>query len=299
MADIIVTNSSTNGLSVYYQNLNTSPSQVLVPMDITNVNIVAHTTNTYYSFVTNVVFYDYRESDTVKAVQLDVGNFNKWLTNTGGAFYNSKNTTGATSKGHGINGVYVYNSVPPGAGQLPAVRLVNGAQLPANGLSVATPFPVYVKGNYNVTTNGINLSTTLGDTTNTVPAAIMGDAVTILSANWVDTATSSGNTRTATATTINAACLEGIVPSDGTHYSGGVENFLRLLENWGGGTTLTYNGSIVVLFQSQYATSFWNGTYYSPPTRRWGFDLNFNQQSKLPPMTPQVRATIRGSWSTQ
>ena len=299
LADLIVTNSSTNGLSVYYQNLNATPSQVLVPMDVTNVNIVAHTTNVYYSFVTNVVFQDYRESDTVKAVQLDVGNFNKWLTNTGGAFYNSKNTTGATSKGHRINGVYVYNSVPPAAGQLPAVRLVNGSQLPPAGLSVATPFPVYVKGNYNVTTNGVNLSTTLGDTTNTVPAAIMGDAVTILSANWVDTATSSGNTRTATATTINAACLEGIVPSDGTHYSGGVENFLRLLENWGGGTTLTYNGSIVVLFQSQYATSFWGGGYYSPPTRRWGFDLNFNSQSKLPPMTPQVRATIRGTWATQ
>ena len=128
----------------------------------------------------------------------------------------------------------------------------------------------------------------------------MGDALTVLSGNYVDTATSSGTTRTPISTVINAACLEGIVPSDGTHYSGGVENFLRLLENWSGGPVLTYNGSIVVLFQSQYATSFWgNSSYYSPPIRKWGFDLNFNQQSKLPPMTPQARATFRKVWATK
>jgi hypothetical protein len=301
LADLIITNSNNGALSVYYQNLNYSASPTLVPRDVTNTT--ATTTNIYYSFVTNVVFYDYRESDQVKAVQLDVGNFNNWLTNTAGGFYNSKNTGGTTSKGHDIDGIYIYNGVPPGSGTLPAVRLVNGAQLPRNGLSVATPFPVYVKGNYNVTTNGINFSTTLGNTTNTRPAAIMGDAVTILSSNWVDTTTGSISlsSRNPVSTTINAACLEGIVPSNGTYYSGGVENFLRLLENWSSGTTLGYNGSIVVLFQSQYATSPWlnPGNYYNVPTRAWGFDLNFNQQVRLPPMTPQVRATIRKSWAAQ
>jgi hypothetical protein len=93
--------------------------------------------------------------------------------------------------------------------------------------------------------------------------------------------------------------LEGIVPSNGAHYSGGVENFLRLLQDWSG-DTLAYNGSIVVLFQSQYATAFWgNSNYYGIPIRKWGFDLNFNQQSRQPPMTPQVRATIRKNWSAR
>jgi hypothetical protein len=232
-----------------------------------------------------------------------VKKFGIWLTNaTGGATRNSQNTTGITSKGHPINGVYVYNS-GAGSGQLPAARVVNGQQLPPGGLSVATPFPLYVKGDYNITKNGVNLSTTLGDTTNTAPASLMGDALTVLSANWNDATYNSSldkSGRTPVSTTVNAACLEGIVPSDGTHYSGGVENFLRLLENWSSGTTLTYNGSIVVLFQSQYATGFWANTdYYGVPTRRWGFDLNFNQQSKLPPMTPQVRATIRKVWATK
>jgi hypothetical protein len=282
-------------------------------MDITNITTSSSTnlsgavtttyaTNTYYSFATNVTFYDYRESKTVQAVQLDVGKLNTWLTtSTSGQSFNSKNNSGITSKGHLIDGVYIYNSVPSTGSQLPSVRLVDGQQLPAGGLSVATPFPVYVMGNYNTTTNGTRYSTTLGDTTNTHPAAIMGDAVTILSTNWSDsyTASTTLNSRNLpVSTTINAACLEGIVPSNGTQYSGGVENFLRLLENWGN-VTLNYNGSIVVLFQSQYATGFWNGNYYGVPTRRWGFDSNFNSQNGLPPMTPQVRAIVRKNWAAR
>jgi hypothetical protein len=311
-ADLIVSNSAAGTNYVYYQNFSQTPSQSLVPMDVTNItgSGSTKTTNYSYSFVTNVTFYDYREAKTVQAVQLNVGNFNNWLATTpSGQKYNSYNNSGITSKGHAINGIYVYNNVPA-TGQLPAVRVMNGQQLQPGtaslgyqdaGMTVATPFPIYVMGNYNTTTNGVNFSTTLGDTTNTRPAAIMGDAVTILSSNWVDTATGSIalSSRPAQSTTINAATLEGIVPSNGAHYSGGVENFLRLLQDWSG-DTLAYNGSIVVLFQSQYATAFWgNSNYYGIPIRKWGFDLNFNQQSRQPPMTPQVRATIRKNWSAR
>ena len=31
--------------------------------------------------MTNATFYDYRESDTVQAIQIDVGKLNTWLTN--------------------------------------------------------------------------------------------------------------------------------------------------------------------------------------------------------------------------
>ena len=299
-ADLILTNSSTGALSVYYQNFNLTPSQIPIAKDATN--FTGGVTNAYYSFATNVTFYDYREAKTVQAVQLDVGKLNSWLTNTslstGGQVYNAKNLNLSYGKGHSIDGVYIYNNLAATGSQLPAARITDAQQLPPGGLSVASPFPVYVMGNFNTTTNGVNFSTTLGDTTNTYPAAIMGDAVTILSSNWADTPTSSNATRTPQSTTINAACLEGIVQSNGSNYSGGVENFLRLLENWSG-YTLTYNGSIVVLFQSQYATGLWNGNYYSVPIRKWGFDNNFGTQGKLPPMTPQVRATIRENWATQ
>jgi hypothetical protein len=242
--------------------------------------------------VTNVTFYDFRESKTVQAVQIDVAKFNAWLiTNTasGGENWNFENTFGPTSKGHNLDSIYVYNNVPLTTAQLPAVRIINGQQLPSSfGLTIATPQPLYVLGNYNVQTNGGSPVLGTTNTASTYPAALMGDAITILSGNWRDSV--DNENPTPNATTINAATLEGIVPSDPTingSYSGGVENFLRLLENWAG-VTLTYNGSIAVMFDSQYATNHWGGSYYGVPARNWNFDSNFLNLNKLPPLTPSV-----------
>ncbi len=220
--------------------------------------------------------------------------------------------------GHHLDSLYVYTSVPLTRSQLPAVRLVNGAQLPnpynsvsPAGFSVATPFPMYVWGNYNSQTfNGSSWGNygTNGATTYTVPAALLGDAITILSPNWSDANSSSQTTGTSggpavsSSATVNAAMLEGIVPSNPNisgNYSGGVENFLRLLESWGTSQTLTYNGSIIVLFYSQYATNSWQqtGNYYNPPTRHWSFDFNYQNAIKLPPLTPQSKALVRWNWT--
>lgn len=270
---------------------------------VTNVTATSVTvTNYYYSFVTNQTFYDYREGCDVQAVEINVAKLGVWLTNdapTGGRQYDLMNTSGSTDKNHGINSVYVYNSAANDSSSLPGVRLTDGQRLPSSGLTVATPFPIYVKGDYNVTTDGIHYSRSLGDTTYTFPAALLGDAITILSANWKDSYASSlaVSGRSTVDTTINAATLEGIVPSNGSYYSGGVENFLRLQENWSG-HTLTYNGSIVVMFPSQYATTPWGGAYYTIPTRRWGFDTNFLSPQKLPPLTPQLKATIRRDYAS-
>ena len=327
-ADLIISNSinGTNGTSgtniaVFYQNPNTSQYIQLVPGDVpvtTNVSGLgaSKTTNIVYaySFVTNAAFYDYRESDTVQALQIDVSKLNIWLTNSfvqggqtrGGQQYNNLNNSGSTSKGHNINSIYAYNNVPLNNGQLPAVRMVNGAQLPSAGLTVATPQPIYIYGNYNVQTNGSAAlaSAATTNTAYTVPAALMGDAVTILSPSWSDNYTSGTglSSRNPSADTVNAALLVGIVPSttaNGTKYfSGGLENYLRLLENWSSSVALTYNGSEVAMFQSTYATNFWQspGVYYNVPTRNWGFDNNFLNYAKLPPLTPQFKALSRLSW---
>jgi hypothetical protein len=269
-----------------------------------------------YSFVTNVSYYDYRETDTVQAVQIDVGKLNVWLTNSTATGGNNWNKLSYQDKGNGIRSIYVYNNVQPASGSpgtLPAVRMVNGAQLPSttdpggsgrttSGLTVATPQPLYVEGNYNVQTAASSAGASAGttNTANTYPAALMGDAITILSASWKDTNTSSTgiSSRIPSATTVNAATLEGIVQSTNSNYSGGVENFLRLEENWSS-VTLTYNGSIVVMFPSQYATHFWPGTgsIYNPPNRNWAFDLNFTNPGKLPPLTPKVYKIIRYAWT--
>ena len=277
-------------------------------------------TNIYYagySWVTNIVFSDWREgwnggsgpAKTVQAVQIDLSKLNKWLTNQSVPISgHSSDALKLTDAGHHIGSIYVYTSVPLTTSQLPAVRLVNGGQLPnpggsTYGLTVATQFPMYVLGNYNCTNNGLSalgLYGTNGATANTLPAALLADSITILSPSWSDSASATkvGGGPAASPTTVNAAMLDGIVqtvPSISGNYSGGVENFLRLLEAWGSGNTLTYNGSIVVLYYSQYATNYWQqtGNYYSAPTRHWAFDLNYQTATKLPPMTPCIKAMIR------
>jgi hypothetical protein len=306
--DLIVTNTA-NGTNdtlgtnivVYYQNPNNGPNYLTqVLPDVTSTNITgsgsSKATNIIYtySYVTNVAFYDYRESDTVQAVQIDVTRLNSWLTNSsarGGLQYDNLNLGGGAGKGHHINSIYVFNNVTQIPSQLPAVRIVNGQKLPVNGLTVATPQPLYVKGNYNTTTNGTTFSLTLGDTTNTVPSALMCDAITFISSNWSDSFNPSTplSSRNPADIVVNAAVYAGIVPSNGAHYSGGVENYFRLLENWSG-HSVTWNGSMTALFPSQYATNFWQptGNYCNAPTRRWGFDLNFTNLNKLPPLTPFV-----------
>ncbi|MDR0755749.1 MAG: hypothetical protein LBE99_02470 [Puniceicoccales bacterium] len=53
------------------------------------------------------------------------------------------------------------------------VRIINASTLPAGGLSIVCPFPLYIKGNFN--------------TTNTQPKAfIVADSITLLSDNWQD-----------------------------------------------------------------------------------------------------------------
>ncbi len=252
-----------------------------------------------FSFLTNTIFYDWREgwnggsgpAKTVQAVQIDIAAFNKWLTNAAGEgpVWNS---SCVSDHGHGIGSIYIYNNVTPTGTTLPAVRLVNGGMLPANypGLTVATPMPVYIEGNYNVS-NSIGNDLGKNTTTHTRPASVLADSITILSTGWSDTNTTKLPS-VSQDDTVNAALLEGIVESNlkvSGSYSGGVENVLRYLENWGSHTN-AYNGSIVVMFPSVYATNYYKtgGNYYDPPSRNWAFDNNFTNLAGLPPLTPLV-----------
>ena len=177
------------------------------------------------------------------------------------------------------------------------MKLINGQTLPANGLTIATYNPLYVKGHYNAPAGALGTANTAG----TAPAALIADAITVLSVVWNDADASKRlNTpaRVANDTTINAAVLGGIVPSANGNYSGGVENFLRLLEDWTS-RTLTFNGSMVALFPSQIATANWgnNNDISNPPRRAYAFDTNFKDYAKLPPGTPEVRTIIHAAWN--
>jgi hypothetical protein len=195
------------------------------------------------------------------------------------------------------NATYTTNLVEYGE---PGIVLTNGSTLPSNGLSVVTPDPAYVVGNWNVSTDGVHVVTQSYNVADTLPSAVYSDAVTILSSAWNPAnATNSLDSRNALPDTVNAALLTGIVPSDGSYYSGGVENFVRFQENWSG-VNFYYNGSMVEMFTSRIANYPWPGTgvVYNPPTRDWAFDTNFSNPSELPPLTPRVINLIRSRWAT-
>jgi hypothetical protein len=205
-------------------------------------------------------FYDARELKTVTTYDIDISKLN-----TSGYFPS--------------NGI-VYASRAQVSGTVQAIRLVNGSTL-ANALTVATSNPLYIKGDYN--------------TVNKKPSAVFTDALSILSNNWNDAnSTKSLSSRTASNTTVNVSFLTGNTNSEDGHYSGGLENLPRFLENWDS-KTFTYRGSMVDLWFSEQATGLW-GSYYSPPNRDWAFDTDLLNPANLPPGTPVVNIVQNTSW---
>ena len=263
--------------------------RVQTPFD--NSPLTIAWSNASYFMTTNLTFTDQREGKTIVTTEIDVGRFRTWA---------ATNATVISKLGSGNppNVLYVADNRTTTASQLTGIRLKNGQTLPSRGLTIATPNPLYVLGHYNCT-NAAHLGTT--NTTSSRPAAIVADALTVLSPSWTDGASGGAYTsRVAANTTLNAAILAGVVYSTGSSqaaFSGGVHNYPRLLEAWSG-RTLTLNGSIVNLFNSvRAATQFqWPGVYYNAPTRQIYFDQNFMNVNNLPPGTPQLRVLIRARW---
>ena len=232
-------------------------------------------------------FANRREGRTVTVLDLDIAKLGLWNAN------NDVLKPKLVHPDKNIRIVYVADlrSGRP-ANTQPGLRLINGQTVLPAGLTVASPNPVYIKGHYNAPAGHLGTA----NTSQTRPAAVIGDAIMILSSAFNDRNTTSMGT--AVNTTVNAALLAGIVPTVSGSYSGGVENYPRFLENWGS-ATFTYNGSMVVMYESKWATAPWDSgtSYYSPPRRNWAFDTNFREVTKLPPGTPMMRVLVRGHWA--
>ncbi len=316
-ADVVLLVSNTTVTAMIKVSPTDTPTNILATYYPTNLyasNYVQITTNFPFLNVTNL-FTDMREGDLVKVTQIDVAAYNKWLITNPVVTSKFPNTSGVyPSTGAGApNILYVADNRTNSSGQLTAVRLQNGSVIPTNminwgassnqpsGFTVATPNPLYVKGNYNTAAGGLGYTNSDGSSTE-FPASLVSDAITILSANWADSA-SGGiySSRTAANTTINAAILAGVVYSTGSaasQYSGGAHNLTRLLENWAN-YTLTLNTSLVNLYNSVRANTqfqFPTAYYQVPKQRNFNFDLNFLSYTKLPPGTPILPVVIRQKW---
>jgi type II secretory pathway pseudopilin PulG len=199
---------------------------------------------------------------------------------------------------------HVLKLVDGGLGNLP-VRLDNGL----GGFTVASENPVYIQGNYNSDNTDPfwgNPPPAVQPDINHAAAAVIADSVTVLSNAWSDTNSmlnplNLGN-RNATTTyyrlaiaggkNINFPQPAGTGQDFGT--DGGVHNFLRYIEGWGGAGGLYYRGSLVSLYYSQYATGTFKccNLVYGPPPRYYYFDSAFLDPAKLPPGTPMLQDVV-------
>lgn len=190
-----------------------------------------------------------------------------------------------------------------------AVKLTDGSDLSglgscpggiACGLTIAVENPVYIEGDYNCP------SGCSGGTYNDphVASSVLGDAVTLLSNNWNDVNSFIGPYSTGTRPAVTTYFRTAIVAGKGISFprpsygaqdfgtDGGVHNFLRFVENWGG-QTLNYKGSIISMYYNRQATGLYKccNTVYSAPSRGYNFDVEFLQPQLLPPRTPLFRDT--------
>ncbi len=248
--------------------------------------------------------YDSREGRNVDVATLDVSVLRNTLSNSGIT---------------GFNNVLYINDTTPITSSDPepkTIRLKNGGVLPTNGLTIASENAIYIQGDYNTGTttdptavpsnNGGNPNNTDSPTVTNYdrkPAAVIGDAVMLLSNNWNDANSSlTLANRNASDTTYNTAIVSGFMPSgyqpsSGSQYgySGGGNNFPRFLENWGS-KYCTYFGSMVELYQSKSFTGRWDtGVIYRPPNRCWNFDTNY--RNNPPPGTLDAASWTRGTWA--
>ncbi len=237
--------------------------------------------------------YDNRESKVVKTTTVDIAVLKEKLESTytgfnGLLYLNLKNATSSTPS---------------------AVRLVNAASLPTNsdstrGFSLATNGGLYVQGSYNTTNYG-SVSTPRN-----LPAMLMADSVTVLSSGYVvkstatplseRIATPTAAENTAGSTQIVAGLLTGNVSSVEGSSSGGAQNLVRYIENWGG-QNVNFKGSLGRLFNSRWFTSPFavtsSGQVYNPPAVRT-FAYDNSLQRNFPPGTPTATAFSLGTYFT-
>lgn len=177
------------------------------------------------------------------------------------------------------NGLVYAAHVGAGTGtNAKGIRLKNGSWLPSK-LTVATQNPIYVQGDYN---KGTAEHPKVG-------AAVIADAVNLLSNAWTGSKTNSNGLPTASNTAYNVALVTGNLESSSGHYNGGLENLPRFHENWTG-KTCTIKGSFVNLWPSTHATGAWvyGGNRYQAPNRDFSYDTAFNSVLNLPPFTPMA-----------
>ncbi len=205
-----------------------------------------------------------------------------------------------------------------GVGTSPyAFAFSGGINLPG-ALTIATDQGAYMQGDYNYcmdncqNTNAGTPNVAAGANIVKLPASILADTITVLSNNCSDNENRvncgvvAPTIPQAVTTRMNLAFLSytdrsignvdpitDTLPGGATRYSGGINNYMRMTESWqdaaGVRFPFVYRGSFVSMgppleFSGAYQSG---GNYYNIPVRDFGFDTDFNQFDKLPPLSPR------------
>jgi PilX N-terminal len=300
---------------------------------------------TYYATAT----VPYSPEDTaVKGAGVNGGNVDRWGENNLGAGF-------GISSGNMALPYYIYGSVTGSAvtcytssmgtptaewnmvtGPRHVLRLVDGGMdasgnsyvpptngnttINGTGFTVASEEPVYVWGDYNTGSADPFWPSENTLTTPHSAAAIIADAVTLLSnppagntapatnTGWTDVESFEypanitnrpGNTSYYRMAIIAGKSIPFPNPSWSTEVDfgtdGGMHNFLRYLENRGAsGAVVNYAGSMISMYYSQYATGNFKccTSVYGAPTRNYFFDTQFENPNNLPPGTPSFQDVV-------
>jgi hypothetical protein len=180
------------------------------------------------------------------------------------------------------------------------------------GFTVASENPVYIWGNYNSDNTDPFWTAPPPPPApvdiNHAAAAVIADSVTLLSNAWTDLNDMSNTLNLGARVPTNTYYRLAIAGGKNINFpqpnncaaacndfgtDGGVHNFLRYLENWGG-VTLSYRGSLVSLYYSQYNTGTFKccNLVYGAPNRNYYFDTAFLDPTKLPPGTPMLQDVV-------
>ena len=284
---IWVTNRITTGTNTYsYSDISTNFTKAyLITNGSANCSPLYSKTNGYYVVTNGCIglavtnFYDDRENIKMAPVDIYLDKLLPIITND-----SNPDFAFTTNDYSGL--IYITRDMAATNTALPCVRLRNGKSL-SSDISIITDLPLYVEGDFNVTS--------------TKAALVAGDAVTLLSSSWQDARSGSGllSQRSPNNTSYYTIIMTGNTPTLGSTYNGGVENVLRFLENWNSSVTTYYRGSIIDLWYSEIATNLWDnrvgGTYYTAPRRNWGYDEMY--RTNCPPGMTRVFGMEELEWS--
>ncbi len=261
-------------------------------------------------------FYNHREDKWMILLNLNVSDLIQWNAANGEPFFETTDDTDGglviflTVDGPNSDDVNNYGVRVFGSADIPLPGGINVSADPT-GVTVVSDQAMYVLGDYNRGTGAGGIPRQ--------PAALIGDSVNVMSQRYwrgsgvatgcnadccvgdscrdgQSVETLSSARRNGQTTWVNSAFLGGVdttIPGD---YNGGLENYPRFHEDWGGGRALNYQGSFVSLGEPLRVDGDWCGTggstasgcnIYNPPVRNWNFDPAFNDVANLPPLTPR------------